>query len=245
MEPRLYADLAPWWPLLSRPEDYAEEAAVFRHALDATSSRPIETLLELGCGGGNNASHLRRHYRLTLVDRSPGMLAVSRRLNPGCEHALGDMRTVRLGRTFDAVFVQDAIAYMTTEADLRAAVTTAAAHLRPGGVLLLVPDHTRETWEPTTDHGGHDGEGRSLRYLEWSYDPDPSDTWFTTMFVYLLREGDGPVVCVPDEHRMGLFPRATWIEAVEAAGLSPTALPFRHSTFAPDAGAELFLGVRP
>ena len=60
--------------------------------------------------GGNNASHLSEHYACTLSDISPQMLTLSQGLNPGCEHVLGDMRTVRLGRTFDIVFVHDAIA---------------------------------------------------------------------------------------------------------------------------------------
>ena len=55
---------------------------------------------------------------MTLVDRSAGMLAVSQRLNPECEHVLGDMRTVRLNRLFDAVLIHDAIMYMLSLADL-------------------------------------------------------------------------------------------------------------------------------
>src|SRR5690606_12595145 len=106
-------------------------------------------------GGGNNASHLKAHARLTLVEPSEGMRAVSRALNPECEHLDGDMRTVRLGRTFDAVFVHDAVAYMTTEADLRRAMATAFLHTRPGGAALFAPDHVRETFVPGTDHGGH------------------------------------------------------------------------------------------
>ena len=91
--------------LLTRPEDYTDEAERYRRLiLDAC---PVaRTLLELGAGGGNNASHLKAHFTCTLADVSPQMLTVSRRLNPECEHVLGDMRTMRLGRTFDAVFVQ-------------------------------------------------------------------------------------------------------------------------------------------
>jgi len=107
--------------------------------------RPPRTLLELGSGGGNNASHLKARFAMTLVDSSPGMLEHSRRLNPGCEHVQGDMRHARLGREFDAVFVYDAVSYMTTETDLRAAIATAFVHCRPGGAALLVPDHVRET----------------------------------------------------------------------------------------------------
>jgi SAM-dependent methyltransferase len=162
---RLYGDLAPWFHLLTAPEDYAAEAERYRRLiLDAVPD--ARTLLELGSGGGNNASHLRADFACTLSDVSPQMLDLSRRLNPGCEHVLGDMRTLRLGRTFDAVFVHDAIAYMATEDDLRDCLRTAFAHTRPGGIALFVPDFTRETFAPGTSHGGHDGaDGRSLRYL--------------------------------------------------------------------------------
>jgi ubiquinone/menaquinone biosynthesis C-methylase UbiE len=187
--PKMYNDLADWWPLLSTPADYAEEAAFFHQVLRDTGQRPLRTMLELGSGGGNNAFHLKAHYQLTLVDPAPGMLTVSQALNPECEHRVGDMRTIRLDRQFDAVFIHDAIMYMTTEADLRAALATAYVHCWPGGVALFVPDHVHETFTPSTEHGGHDGEQRALRYLAWSYDPDEQDT----TYVYLLREGTDAV----------------------------------------------------
>jgi len=79
-----------------RPEEYAEEAAFYEKALRAGCSCEPATLLELGSGGGNNASHLKRHFQVTLVDLAPGMLKVSQALNPECEHLQGDMRQVRL-----------------------------------------------------------------------------------------------------------------------------------------------------
>lgn len=246
MEPRLYTDLASWWPVLSDAANYAEEARIFRDAIEATTGRPVGEVLELGSGGGCNASHLKAWYRMTLVDRAPGMLEASRALNPECEHVLGDMREVRLGRTFDAVFVHDAVGYMTTEEDLRAAMATAHIHCRPGGVALFVPDFVKESFRPETTCGGHDREGRSLRYLEWNRDPDPGDTTYVTHFAYLLKEGDGPVRCETDEHLLGLFPRDTWLRTLADVGFVPEALPFRHSTFAPDAGHEIFVGrMRP
>ena len=152
--PKLYDELAPWWPLLSPPEEYVEEAAFFAQLLEKAGDQPCRTLLELGSGGGNNASHLKARFDLTLVDPSPQMLAVSRTLNPTCEHFEGDMRTIRLGREFDRVFVHDAICYMTTAADLRRAIETAHAHCRRGGAAVFVPDHLRENFEESSDHGG-------------------------------------------------------------------------------------------
>src|SRR6059058_4645207 len=122
--PRLYTDLAPWFHLLTAPAEYVEEAEFFRRAFLEAADVPPRTLLELGSGGGNIASYYKRHFQATLVDLSPQMLALSRRLNPECEHIQGDMRTVRLGRVFDAVFVHDAVVYLTTEEDLRQAMAT-------------------------------------------------------------------------------------------------------------------------
>ena len=135
------------------------EAAFYRHVLEGAGVDPLETVLELGSGGGNNASHLKRRFRLTLVDASPDMLAVSRALNPECEHVQGDMRSVRLEREFDAVFVHDAIAYMTSRDDLLRAMRTARAHCRAGGVALFAPDHVLETFVPRTSHAATTATG--------------------------------------------------------------------------------------
>ena len=227
--PKLYQELADWWPVLSTPEDYAEEAAFYRQALLDSSERKIQTMLELGSGGGNNASHLKAHFEMTLVDLSEGMLDVSRQLNPNCKHFQGDMRTVRLGRQFDAVFIHDAIEYMATEDDLRAAMQTAYEHLRPGGAALFAPDHTRETFKPDTDHGGHDRPPRSLRYLQWTWDPDPNDNSYLFLMVYALRSGSEEIQVVEDLHRCGVFGHQDWLRLLAEVGFRPQAIPFKHS----------------
>lgn len=241
-ETRLYDDLAAWWPLLSAPGEYAEEAGYYRDILvEACDPR---TVLELGSGGGNNAYHLKRHFELTLVDLSPGMLAVSRALNPDCDHRAGDMRSVRLGREFDAVFIHDAVMYLTTEEDLFRALETAFVHCRPGGAVLIAPDDVLETFRPETSTGGHDGDGRSLRYIQWSCAPEPGSPSFTVDFAYLLREGSAPVRVVSDRHEQGLFPRRLWLELCSKAGFEAEVRSVVHSELAPRK-SELFLCRRP
>jgi SAM-dependent methyltransferase len=181
---------------------------------------------------------------MALVDRSPGMLEVSRALNPECEHIEGDMRTVRLGRAFDCVLIHDAVVYMTTESDLRKAMETAFVHCRPGGAALFAPDHVRENFRSSTDHGGHDGESRSLRYLEWTWDPDPTDTTYVVDYAYLLRESDGSVHVERDRHIEGLFARADWLRLLSEVGFRPRVVPLEHSEL--EAGAcEVFVGSKP
>jgi len=240
---RLYGDLAPWFHLLTAPSDYAVEAARYeRLILEAVPD--AETLLELGSGGGNNASHLSRRFTCTLSDVSPEMLTLSRTLNPGCDHVLGDMRALRLGRTFDAVFVHDAVMYMTTEDDLHDCMRTAFAHTSPGGVALFVPDCTRETFVPGTDHGGHDGEdGRALRYLEWTHPPEPAGTSFAVDYAVLLSEPGAETRLVHDHHVNGLFPDHTWLYLLESAGFAATHVPGNPAV--PDEKEPAFLGRRP
>ncbi len=238
----LYTTLTDWWPAFSAPEDYAEEAEIYRKTLIDACKQPPRTVLELGSGGGNNASHMKAYFDLTLVDLSSGMLAVSRQLNPQCEHVQGDMRSVRLGRQFDAVFVHDAVAYMTTEADLRKAMETAFVHCKAGGAALFCPDCIRETFRPGTQTGGHDRGARAIRYLEWTWDPDPSDSTYLVDFAYLLRE-NGQVRCEYDRHTFGVFTRQDWLRWLGEAGFEAKSLPFEHSELEPGS-TEMFLGLK-
>lgn len=228
-EPLMYSEIAEWWPLLSSPAEYEEEAGFFTRTLNEASDEPPRTVLELGSGGGNNASHMKADFEMTLVDLSPNMLEVSKRLNSDCEHIAGDMRTIRLEREFDAVFIHDAIDYMTSTADLSAAVQTAFLHTRPGGVALFCPDHIRETFKPSTEHGGSDADGRGLRYLQWTWDPEPGDSSCTTDYAYLLKDRDGSVRVLHDRHECGLFSREEWNAILVSVGFAPSLISFNHS----------------
>ena len=223
---RMYGDLADWYDLIDPVADHEDEAAMMADLL-ARAGVAGGALLELGCGAGNNARWLRDRYDLTLTDLNPEMLARSQAQNPGCAHVLGDMRSLRLGRRFDAVLVHDAVCYLSTEADLRALAETIAVHLRPGGVALVSPDTVREAFFEATDETfATDGHGRALFMTEWSWDPDPDDTSYRVEFVLQLRRG-AEVQVVHDPHEEGLFPVATWLAALASAGLEVEAVEAR------------------
>jgi len=244
VQPRLYTDLAPWFHLLTAPDEYRDEVEVYWRELTEARGSPPSTLVELGCGGGNNAHWLRHRCDLTLTDLSPAMIAQSAAINPGCAHQVGDMRTLRLGRTYDAVLVHDAVCYMASESDLRAAIATAFAHCTAGGAALFVPDMTRETFAADTGHGGHDGaDGRSLRYLEWTWDPDPDDTRYVVDMAYLLRTPDGRADVIHDRHHCGQFSRADWLRWLSEAGFAPQLR--SHSFPDIDRPIDAFVAARP
>ena len=130
------------------------------------------------------------------------------------------MRSVRLGRQFDAVLVHDAIDYVTSEANLRQVVETAFAHCRPGGLAVFVPDHTADTFHAVSGRGGSsDATGRQASFQEWTWDPDPADDWVRAEYEFSLRAADGTVQTVHETHRLGAFRHNTWLRLLTDARL--------------------------
>ena len=215
----LYDKLAYLWPVISPPEDYAEEALHWRRAIRDRLGSGRHHLLELGVGGGHNLSHLTTEFDAVAMDISPKMLELSRHLNPTVKHHLGDMRTFRLpGQAFDAVLIHDAICYMQTEEDLRAAFDTGRAHLRPGGLLLVAPDLVRDTFRSGMQlRWSTKLEGVEVITEETVLDADPSDTMVESYFTYTITE-KGKRRVEQDVHVTGLFSIATWTSILEEAG---------------------------
>lgn len=240
MTPLIYEELLPWYRLLDPTADHEDEASRYRDVLVAAVPEG-RNLLELGSGAGSNASFLKQRFQCTLTDISEGMLALSRELNPECEHLLGDMRSLRLERRFDVVFVQDAVCYMHSEAELKSAMETAFVHLKPGGAVLFAPDADRDSFVEHTSLYESDEGTRSLRCMEWTWDPDPSDTLYSVEYALLLRDG-AELRAVHDRHIEGLFARETWLGLLGSVGFRGQVVTRQLDDGGPD---YMFLGVRP
>ncbi len=220
---RLYTDLAWLWPMWGGAADeYARYCHHVTGLIEQYARHPTGTLLNIGCGGGKNVYNLKEKFSVTGVDLSPTMLAQARELNPESTFVHGDMRTFRLGKTFDAVLMDDAIAYMTCLGDFVAAFRNASAHLNSGGVLVTTPDVTTETFQqnktlatPAT-HLETPAE-LDVVFVENVYDPDPADEQYDTTIVYLIRD-HGELRIETDHWTMGLFSLDTWRGVLREAG---------------------------
>ena len=216
-ERRLYGDLAWTWPIVSPPERYVREAREIRRLIHRRTPT-ARTLFHLGCGGGHLDRTLKRSFEVTGVDLSPPMLALARRLNPEVAYRVGDMRSVRLRRTFDAVLIADSVAYMRTARDLRAAFRTAFVHLAPGGVFVTYVERTPATFRQnaTTRTIARRGDVEVV-FIENQHDPDPADTTYESTFIYLIRRR-GRLRVETDRHRLGLFPLSVWRRLLRETG---------------------------
>ena len=236
---RMYHDLAKLWPIISPPNDYVGEAELFTRLIRANSGIPARTLLHIGCGGGHNDMTLKKRFDMNGIDISRAMLALARRLNPEVEYHCGDMRTVRLGRLFDAVVIADSITYMTTEEDLSRAFTTAYVHLKPGGVFCTYAELSLERFrQNATEVTTHKHRNLEVVFLENTYDPDSSDTTCEFKFVFLIKNR-GRLRVETDCHVAGLFKLQSWLDALYNAGFK-----VKESEY-PGEGIPMFVCIKP
>jgi len=189
-------------------------------------------------GRGDAATEIIEYVKANQIDLVVcGSRGLSQELNPECEHLLGDMRRVRLGRTFDTVFIHDAVVYMTSQHDLAMAVETAFIHCKPGGAALFAPDEVKETFKASTSHGGGEDGVRSARYLEWVHPPSGNNTHYSVDYAYLLQDGDGSIQVESDHHMCGLFSRQTWLNLLDQVG-------FNAEQHTDEHGYEVFIGKK-
>ncbi len=215
----LYTELAWLWPMWGdAATEYAHYCQHVTGLIRQYAQRPVATLLDIGCGGGKNAMNLNREFNVTGLDLSPAMLVQAKELNPDCTFVQGDMRICRLGRTFDAVLMDDAISHMNCRADFVTAFRTAYDHMNPGGVLVVTPDVMIETFQQnktTTTPATRDG--LDVVFIENVYDPDPTDEQYETTILYLIRDHGN--LRIESEHwTMGIFSLDTWRQVLRETG---------------------------
>jgi ubiquinone/menaquinone biosynthesis C-methylase UbiE len=128
-------------------KDYAAEAYKAHEFIQKHKSTDGNTLLDVACGTGTHAGFLSQYYQVTGTDLNVRMLKIARKKHPEIRFVECDMRSLNLGRQFDAITcLFSAIGYMKTKSDLQKAVTSMSRHLLPGGVLLVEPWFSEEQW---------------------------------------------------------------------------------------------------
>lgn len=227
---RLYKDLAWTWPIISPPEEYIEESEKYKEAILKYSKIPVETLLNLGCGGGHVDWTLKKYFRITGVDISQDMLRLAKKLNPEVTYLKGDMRKYRLKKKFDAVLIHDSINYMLTEKDLKLVFGTGYMYLKPGGVLITFVEQHGRLKQNKVDFSTHKKDNIEITFIEHYYDADPKDTTYECTFIYLIRKNK-KIEIHADRHLCGIFTLNTWLTILRNVGFSVKKLKFKHSEF--------------
>ncbi len=221
-----YNELAWTNHIIASPEDYVGETETYCRLISENAEIPVKTLLHLASGAGINDFTFKKHFQVTGVDISPGMLEEARKLNPEVAYRQGDMRTFQIDETFDAVAVPDAVGYMTTKEDLQKALLTAHRHLKPGGVLLVMA-HTKEEFrENNFAYSGAHGD-INITVFENNYIPDPEGNTYEATVVYLIRK-KSDLEIVTDRHTIGIFNLEVWHQLLQELSLQVKEMRMDH-----------------
>jgi SAM-dependent methyltransferase len=147
---KVFSRYAKYYDLLYHDKDYTGEAN-YVASLISRFQNAAQTILELGSGTGKHALYLaEKGYSVVGVERSDGMIEQARLLANRRREVLeaagrtvpqfmqGDIRSARIGRSFDAVVsLFHVISYQTSHADILAAFKTARTHTGIGGLFLF------------------------------------------------------------------------------------------------------------
>lgn len=203
-----YSNLAWTELILNSPEEYNEEISLYSEAILDHSKIESKKLLHLGCGAGIYDSVFKKHFNVTGVDISNGMLKVAQNLNPEITYLHGDMRSIRIPELFDAVAIPDSVGYMVTIDDLDKTIHTAYHHLKSGGVLLIVAQIQEDFRENNFVYTGVK-EDISITVFENNHILESDRDKYEAVLTYLIRK-KGKLKIYNDCHILGLFPMETW-----------------------------------
>jgi len=213
----MYRDSARYYDAIYSFKDYGAEAAAVSAQIRAHKP-DAATLLDVACGTGAHLAHFAREYRVEGIDLSEEQLAIARARLPGIELHQGDMTTFDLGKTFDAVTCMfSSIGYVGTLDGLDAAIGRMAAHLAPGGVLVVEP------WlPPDAFEAGHlstlfvDEPDIAIARMSIAH-KDGRRSWFD--MEHLIGTTDG-IERLTEHHELGLFTIEEHVAAFQRAGLT-------------------------
>jgi SAM-dependent methyltransferase len=217
-------------------KDYAAETADL-HQIIKENCPPARTLLDVACGTGAHLTHLRQWYSVEGADNSAAMLEVAGRRLAGVPLHLADMRTLDLGRRFDVVTcLFSSIGYMTEPSALQSTIARLAAHVAPGGVLILDgwvrPDEWNNEFQGDPDVASDD----KTMVVRLSLTRRVGR--ITELDMHHLVRTESGIDYFVETHRLALTPTEDYVSAVEAAGLRARVVPFMPAR-------DRIVGIRP
>ncbi len=216
-----YSKLAKIYDALYSFKNYEAEAKRLHEIIADKKTSPGNALLDVACGTGSHLSFLKKHYAVEGLDFTPEMLEVAHTRQPQELFHLGDMRTFDLGRRFDVVTcLFSSIGYLKSPAELRETTVNMARHLLPGGVLIIEPWLTEETWKAGGIHALYVDKPEFKIARGWIFRRPMADCRLSNGFDMLIRDSAGHRRAhLTQKHELFLFSNAEYIEAFNAAGL--------------------------
>jgi len=206
-------------------KDYETEARDLV-ALIRQRNPDVRSLLDVACGTGRHLERIRPDVSdVAGVDLDAGLLSVARERLPGVPLTQSDMRSFDLGRTFDAVTcLFSSVGYLRDDDELRAAIGRMAAHLNPGGVLVVDGWVRPDAWWPGTHVQALAEAAHGVAAARVARTWRDGDRTVLDMR-YLIATADSGFEQEQEIHELTLFSDEAYRAAFDAASLTAEVVP--------------------
>lgn len=210
----IYELMAKYYDEMYSWKDYARESERVIEIITEFKANDGKDLLDVGCGTGGHIDHLRHHFSVIGVDLSKDMLKVAKERFMNIEFFEQDMTKLDLGRKFDVITcLFGGIGHLTSEKDVFAAMKGFAEHANPGGVVIIEPFVTAENVHPSSI-GLLTLDKPDIKVARVNASRMEGDVLYLN-FHFLIATRDGGVEHIVDPSPMGIFPRETYVRAME------------------------------
>jgi ubiquinone/menaquinone biosynthesis C-methylase UbiE len=186
-----------------RSKDYRAEVqhftAIVRENLRSGGNR----LLDVACGTGRHIEYLKENFDVEGLDICQELLEIARQRNPDISFHHADMTEFDLGREFDIVTcLFSSIGYVKTLHNLTRAVTCMTRHVKPGGILVIEPWFTPDSWQPGSLDARFVDEPELKIARITTCLADGRLSYFDAHFLIGTPEGTEHII---EHHELGLF----------------------------------------
>jgi dTDP-3-amino-3,4,6-trideoxy-alpha-D-glucopyranose N,N-dimethyltransferase len=214
----MYGSLAELYDPIYHWKDYRAEGEKLRALLAAAGVAEGGSILEAACGTGTHLQNLRQGFRVSGFDLNPAMLAVARSKLPEVPLWQADMADFSVEAPADALLcLFSSIGYVHPEERLRQAARAFGRAVRPGGVLIVEPWLTEQTFTAgRIDLQTY--QGSELKLARACKTGKRGDLAVLNFQWLVLRQGTPEIGHFAETHEMWLCPTETLLRAFEDAG---------------------------
>ncbi|MBK7253719.1 MAG: class I SAM-dependent methyltransferase [Ignavibacteria bacterium] len=212
----MYKKSAGFYDALYHFKNYKEASEKLRDIIYRFNPK-AKTLLDTACGTGKHIEYLNKYFDPEGLDINEDLLNIAKQRCPGTVFHFESMIDFDLRKKYDVVTcLFSSIAYVKTPGNLFNAVKCMSAHLNPGGLLIIEPWFSRETFWTDRITVNHYDE-KDLK-ITWMYTPKIENDLSVLEINYLVGT-PSEVSYFKERHELGLFDDTQYRSSMEKPGL--------------------------